>query len=73
MADFPTFQKNATVATQEVDITPPAFNESDTRSAEERWLDQQWRDADAAGLGKNHPLALNRDSEYVTTDPYDQA
>lgn len=70
MADFPTFEKNATRTTQEVDITPPTFDPEDSRSAEERWLDQQWRDADAAQLGKTHPLSLNRDSDHVTTDPY---
>lgn len=70
MADFPTYEKNAQRPTQEVDITPPAFDPEDARSAEERWLDQQWRDADAAGLGKRHPLSINRDSANVTTDPY---
>lgn len=70
MADFPTFTKNATQPTQEVDITPPVFDPNDARSAEERWLDQQWRDADAAGLGKRHPLSINRDSPNVTNDPY---
>ena len=70
MADFPTYEKNAQRETLEVDITPPAFDPDDNRSAEERWIDQQWRDADAAGLGARHPLSLNRDSDHVTTDPY---
>lgn len=72
MADFPsttaTDRSNAQTATQEVVIDAPDFDAS--RSAEERWLDQQWRDADAAGLGKRHPLSINRDSSYVTSDPY---
>lgn len=72
MADFPTYQKNTQTPTQEVDITPPAFDPDDTRSAEERWIDQQWRDADAVRLGARHPLSINRDSANVTTDPYDQ-
>lgn len=72
MADFPTWEKNAAKATQEVDINPPAFNPNDTRSADQRWVDQQWRDADAAGLGKTHPLAINRDATggIIASDPY---
>lgn len=70
MARFPTYEKNATAPTQEVDIDPPAFDPDDQRSAEERWLDQQWRDADARELGKAHPLSINRDAPHVVTDPY---
>ena len=72
MADFPTFDMNAAKPTQEVDINPPAFNANDTRPADQRWVDQQWRDADAAGLGKRHPLSINRDAGggIIVSDPY---
>lgn len=70
--DFPQYEKNKQTATQEVDIEPPAFDPNDSRSADERWLDQQWRDADKVGLGKSHPLSLNRDHANIgnARDPY---
>ncbi len=72
--DFPAFQKNATVETQEVDITPPAFddNADHSKTPEEVFIEQQWRDADASGLGKTHPLSLNRDAAEIGNagDPY---
>lgn len=70
--DFPTSEKNSQVETQEVDIQAPAFDPNDERSAEERWIDQQWRDADKRGLGKEHPLSLNRDHANIgnARDPY---
>lgn len=73
--DFPTWTKNAQVPTQEVDITPPAFN-SDASNPAARMVEQQWRDADAAGLGKRHPLSINRDAgggeggTLIANDPY---
>lgn len=70
--DFPTFEKNATAPTQAVTIDPPAFDAEDARTAEERWLDQQWRDAAASGVAKIHPLSINRDSDHVTADPYSE-
>lgn len=68
--DFPPFVKNATVATQAVTVDGPAFIPNDTRSAEERWIDQQWRDVEDNKIGATHPLSLNRDSARVTADPY---
>lgn len=68
--DFPTFEKNATKPTQALTIEPPAFDPDDARSAQERFVDQQWRDVAASGEGASNPLSLNRDSEYVTADPY---
>jgi len=46
-------------------INPPAFDPNDTRSAEERWVDQQWRDAKKAGLGERHPQSINTDTSYA--------
>jgi hypothetical protein len=66
--DFPTFQKNATVETQPVVIEGP--DELTGATAEERWIKQQWRDAEESGVGETHPLSINRDSPYVTDDPY---
>ena len=71
--DFPTFEKNATQPTQALVVDAPDFDPNDTRSAEERWIDQQWRDVEEQGIGATHPLSLNRDSAHVTTDPYDVA
>lgn len=68
--DFPSYEKNAQRPTQELTINAPAFDAEDTRSPEERWVDQQWRNVKAAGVGRSHPLSLNRDSALVTTDPY---
>ena len=51
--------------TTAVSITPPAFGANDSRSPEERWIDQQWRDADAAGLGERHPKSINPDTSYA--------
>ena len=66
--DFPTYTKNATVETKPLTITAPPDVPSET--AEQRWLKQQWRDVKEQGIEKTHPLSLNRDSGYVTTDPY---
>lgn len=71
MAGFPTYAKNATVATQPVVVTPPANLSGAT--AEERILKQQWKDVAQSGLGARHPLSINRDNgTYVTNanDPY---
>jgi len=72
MADFPTYEKNAQVPTQVVDITPPTFddNADHSKSVEAIVVEQQWRDADAAKLGERHPLSLNRDAAEVVDDPY---
>lgn len=71
MADYPPYAKNKQTPTRAVTVTPPTYNANDSRSAEQRWLDQQWRDVAETTLGARHPLALNRDSDYVTTDPYE--
>lgn len=52
--------------TTPVTINPPAFDKDDTRSADERFVDQQWRDAAKSGLGATHPNAINRDAGYVS-------
>lgn len=68
MADWPSYTKNAQVATQAVTITPPSDTTGAT--AQDRLLKQQWKDAAASGVAKDHPLSINRDSSYVTDDPY---
>ncbi len=67
--DFPTFEKNATVPTEPIEVTPPADTTGATAS--ERFVKQQWKDVAASDLPTAHPLSLNRDSQYVTDDPYD--
>lgn len=72
MADFPEYAgKNAQTPRSPLGITKPAINPAE--SAAERYLDQQWRDVADSGVAATHPLSINRDSEHVTTDPYDQA
>lgn len=72
--EFPAFSKNATVPTQEVGIDPPAFdpNTNHAKTDQQVFIEQQWRDADAQGLGKTHPLSLNRDAPQIgnANDPY---
>jgi hypothetical protein len=63
---WPTPQKNTAVRGYEVDVDPPAYDPNDTRSAAERFVDQQWRDVAASRLGDEHPLALNRDAGRTT-------
>lgn len=65
--DFPKpGKKNEPRKHEEVSIKPPELKKDDDRPVEERVLDQQWRDAERAGLGKEHPLSLNRDSDHVS-------
>ena len=72
MADYPAYQKNSQVATQPATVDGPAFVAPDgTKTAQELFIEQQWRDVEKSNLGARHPLALNRDSAYVTSDPYD--
>lgn len=70
MADFPTFEKNANKPTQPIEITAPAVNPAHVAS--DRFVEQQWIDAQNSGVGKVHPLSINRDSANVTNDPYDE-
>ncbi len=73
MADFPSFDKNANRPRQALEITPPEFDSNDdkSKSAEELFVEQQWRDVAAEdGAGEQHPLSINRDSDLVTDDPY---
>lgn len=66
--DFPSFEKNAPRPTQAVTIEPPEVDAD--ASAEERYIQQQWIDAEKSGVAAEHPLSLNRDSDFVTADPY---
>lgn len=64
----PTSKSNAQVATQEVVFSAPAVNPA--HDAQARFVEQQWIDAKKLGLGKTHPLAINRDASNITSDPY---
>lgn len=68
--DFPTFNKNANRPTQEITVTPPAYdaNADHSKTTEELVVEQQWRDA--VGIAADHPLSINRDAPEVTADPY---
>lgn len=69
---FPSYQKNAQIETHAVSINPPSYDSTDARSAAEKFVDQQWRDAAGSwlDLGGRHPLSINRDSEFISSDPY---
>lgn len=51
--------------TTETPITPPAIVANDTRSAQDRFVDQQWRDAARLQLGKTHPKSINLDTNFA--------
>lgn len=51
--------------TTPIAINPPAFNASDSRSAQDRVVDQQWRDAARDRLGDTHPGSINPDTSYA--------
>ena len=67
--DFPTYQENGTKVTQQLTFALPTREESAAKTPEEQYLDRQWREV-ADGAGKEIPLSINRDSDYVTADPY---
>jgi hypothetical protein len=53
------YEKNVTRPTKPVTFEAPELKEDDDRPLAERLVDQQWRDADAAGLGALHPGSIN--------------
>ena len=73
--DFPTFEKNQPrPSAGAITVAPPAFDADagHAKTQEALIVEQQWRDV-AAGTNdvtKVSPLSLNRDSDYVTADPY---
>lgn len=73
MADFPdpTLDDKQTPR-EAITVSAPALdrNEDHEKSAEQLAVEQQWRDVEALGLDKQHPLSINRDSDLVTDDPY---
>ena len=74
MADFPTYTKNDPRPTQPLTVTAPTYdaNEEASKTAQEVFVEQQWRDvAEPGGAAELHPLSINRDASQVTTDPYD--
>jgi hypothetical protein len=70
--DFPTWEKNATKPTQAVTVDGPEFddNADGSKTAQEVFIEQQWRDVESSKLGERHPLSINRDASQVTADPY---
>jgi len=72
VANFPTFEENANRPRQAIEIDPPEFdaNADGEKTAQEVFIEQQWRDVAANGLASTHPLSINRDSDLITSDPY---
>lgn len=72
MADFPSFDENASRPRQAITVAdvPVDKNASGAKSAAGLAVEQQWRDVKRLGLDKQHPLSINRDSDKVTSDPY---
>ena len=73
--DFPTFEKNANrPSAGAITVSPPAFdsNSGHAKTDAAVFVEQQWRDVALStnDVTKVSPLSLNRDSSYVTADPY---
>lgn len=51
--------------TTAIPITPPNIDPDDDRSAQDRLVDQQWRDAARLGLGQDHPGSINTNTPYA--------
>lgn len=75
MADYPdyTTRDNSTRVNLPATVTPPAFDAdaSHAKTPQALAVEQQWRDVKTSGTDKQHPLSINRDSSYVTDDPYE--
>lgn len=57
---------------QAIVVSPPAYadNSSHAKSDADVFVEQQWRDVVTNKAVGQHSLSLNRDSAYVTDDPY---
>lgn len=63
--DFPKYEKGAALRGDPVQIETSDPEKDRDLAPHERLLAQQWRDAQAQGLGELHPLSLNRDDKRV--------